>query len=91
MAPAEALLRLRDGGVDWKVIEGETVVLDLEGSRYFSINATGTLLWPLLAEGATRTQLVDAVTARWDVDADAARRDVDAFCVELDAAGLLER
>lgn len=91
MASAGPLLRLRDGGVDWKVIEGETVVLDLAGSRYFSINATGTLLWPLLAEGATRAQLVDAVTARWDVADDAARRDVDAFCADLDAAGLLER
>lgn len=91
MASSERRLRLRDGGVDWKVLEGETVVLDLEGSRYFSINTTGTLLWPLLAEGATRAQLVEAVTARWKVPATDARRDVDAFCAELDAAGLLER
>ena len=90
MASAERRLRLRDGGVEWRVLEEETVVLDLQGSRYFSINDTGTLLWPLLAEGATRAQLVDAVTGRWDVSGADAGRDVDAFCAELEAAGLLE-
>ncbi|MDP1847286.1 MAG: PqqD family protein [Solirubrobacteraceae bacterium] len=91
MGPAEGRLHLRDGGVDWKVLEDETIVLDLRGSRYFSINATGTLLWPLLAEGATRAQLVAAVTGRWEISAADAGRDVDAFCAELEAAGLLER
>jgi hypothetical protein len=76
--------------VDWKVLEDETIVLDLRGSRYFAINATGTLLWPLLAQGATRAQLVEAVTGRWDVSPADAGRDVDAFCAELEAAGLLE-
>jgi len=90
MAPAERRLRLCDGGVEWKMLDGETVVLDLQGSRYFSINATGTLLWPLLADGATRAQLVEAVTGRWDVSAADAARDVDGFCAELEAAGLLE-
>jgi len=88
---AERRLRLRDGGVEWRVLEDETVVLDLRGARYFSINATGTLLWPLLADGATRAQLVDAVTQRWDVTRQAAADDVDAFCAELEAEGLLER
>ena len=87
---SERRLRLRDGGVEWRTLEDETVVLDLQGSRYFAINATGTMLWPLLAEGATRAQLVEAVTQRWDVTGDAAARDVDAFCGALEAEGLLE-
>ena len=87
----ERRLRLRDGGVEWRRLEDETVVLDLQGSRYFAINATGTLLWPLLAEGATRAQLVEAVTQRWAIAEDAAGRDVDAFCGELEAEGLLEQ
>jgi len=87
----ERRLRLRYAGVEWRTLEDETVVLDLQGSRYFAINATGTLLWPLLAQGATRAQLVEAVTQRWDVAEDAAARDVDAFCGGLEAEGLLER
>ncbi len=67
MAAGEPRLRLRDGGVEWKALEDETIVLDLQGSRYFAINATGTLLWPLLADGATRAQLIEALTGRWGV------------------------
>lgn len=84
-------LRLRDDGMEWRTLEDETVVLDLQGSRYFAINATGTLLWPLLAQGATRAQLAAAVQERWDVGEDQAARDVDAFCADLEAEGLLER
>jgi hypothetical protein len=90
MAGSEHRLRLRDGGVQWRTLEDETVVLDLRGSRYFAINATGTLLWPLLAEGATMRQLVTAVRERWGVDDEQATQDVAAFCAALDAEGLLE-
>jgi len=90
-AADEGRLRLRDAGMEWRTLEDETVVLDLQGSRYFAINDTGTLLWPLLAQGTTRTALIAAVTERWEVGAGQAARDVDAFCAELDAAGLLER
>jgi hypothetical protein len=90
-AADEGRLRLRDAGMEWRTLEDETVVLDLQGSRYFAINDTGTLLWPLLAQGTTRTALIAAVTERWEVGDEQAARDVDAFCAELDAEGLLER
>lgn len=66
-------------------------MLDLDGSRYLAINDTGTLLWPLLAKGATRAQLIAAVTERWSVETSQATQDVDAFCRALDEQGLLER
>jgi hypothetical protein len=87
---AERALRLRDPGVEWRILENETVVLDLDGSQYFAINRTGTLLWPLLAQGTTRTQLVETLTKTCAVEAPEAARDVDAFCSRLDDAGLLE-
>jgi hypothetical protein len=89
-APQEQRLRLRDSGLEWRVLEDETIVLDLDGSRYLAVNDTGTLLWPLLVSGATRAELVDAVTARWDVDAGQAARDVEAFCRALADEGLLD-
>lgn len=91
MAPPERHLRLRDRGLEWRVLEDETIVLDLEGSRYLAINDTGTLLWPLIVEGATRAQLVAAVTERWSIETSQATQDVDAFCRALDENGLLER
>ena len=91
MPDAERHLRLRDRDLEWRVLEDETIVLDLEGSRYLAINDTGTLLWPLLAEGATRSELIEALTTGWDIEESRATRDVDAFCGALDAEGLLER
>jgi hypothetical protein len=73
------------------VLEDETVVLDVRRSFYLSINRTGTLLWPLLVEGATRTQLVTSLTGKWGVEQTQAQADVDAFCARLEAEGLLER
>jgi hypothetical protein len=86
----ERALRLRDPGVEWRILEDETVVLDLDGSQYFAINHTGTLLWPLLAQGTTKTQLVETLTTTCAVEAHEAARDVDAFCARLDSAGLLQ-
>jgi hypothetical protein len=86
----ERALRLRDPGVEWRILEDETVVLDLDGSQYFAINHTGTLLWPLLAQGTTKTQLVETLTTTCAVEAHEAARDVDAFCARLDGAGLLQ-
>jgi hypothetical protein len=91
MDTPERPLRLRDRGLEWRVLKDETIVLDLKGSRYLAINDTGTLLWPLLVAGATRAQLVDALVAKWDVEPGEAGRDVDAFCRALDDEGLLAR
>lgn len=91
MDTPERTLRLRDRGLEWRVLRDETIVLDLEGSRYLAINDTGTLLWPLLVAGATRTQLVEAVTVRREIEPGQAARDIDAFCRALDDEGLLAR
>ena len=89
MAREERILRLRDEGLHWRVLENETVVLDTTGSRYLTINATGTLLWPLLARGATTAQLIEALRDTWPIPEDAAARDVAEYCALLDAEGLL--
>lgn len=87
---SERALRLRDPGLEWRILEDETVVLDLAGSQYFAINHTGTLLWPLLAQGTTKAQLVETLTKTCAVEPHEAARDVDAFCARLDGAGLLD-
>jgi hypothetical protein len=90
MASAERRLRLRGSGLDWRVLEDETVVLDLDRSRYIAINRAGSALWRMLADGATRGQLVAALTRECDVEEPEATRDIDAFCARLAAEGLLD-
>lgn len=84
-------MRLRGRELTWRDVEGEIVALDLATSVYFSSSGSGAVLWHLLARGATREQLAEALVGRFGIDPARARGDVDAFLAELDEHGLVER
>ena len=83
-------LRLRSSDLEWRLIEGEIVVLDLGRAEYLVVNDTGAVLWPMLVEGATREELIASIVATHDVDVAAAAADVDAFVDSLATQALLE-
>jgi hypothetical protein len=84
------LLRLRSSDLSWRELDEEIVVLDLEGAEYLSVRGAGRTLWPLLANGATKPQLIAAITAEYEVDDETAARDVDAFVAELRQKGFID-
>ena len=51
---------------------------------------TDAAIWLLLADGATRAQLVEAILERFDVERTLAGDDVQAFLDELRARDLVE-
>jgi hypothetical protein len=71
-------------------VEDELVALDLRTQSYLGVNRVGAAIWPLLADGATREQLVDAILERFDVEPARAGNDVQAFLDELQARDLVE-
>lgn len=83
-------MHLRSNSIAWNAVGDNVVVLDLASSTYFSTNATGTLLWQLLASGTDRADLVRALIERFAVDQATAERDVDAFLADLERAQLLD-
>ncbi len=89
MAVAE-LLKIDRTAVEWRQVDDEIVALDLRDSMYLGINASGTVLWPLLAEGATRHELVSALVETYEIDEAQAAGDVDAFVTSLRDRELLE-
>jgi Coenzyme PQQ synthesis protein D (PqqD) len=89
MTEENDVMRLRPDSVAWNAVGDDVVVLDLASSTYFSTNSTGTLLWKLLAAGANRSELVNALVDRFGVDQKTVERDVDAFLADLEAAQLL--
>lgn len=82
-------IRLRPGGLSSRALGDEVVVLDFDGSQYFTIRGCGVVLFDLLHEERAPDELVAAVVARFDVDEATARRDVDGFLDELARLGLL--
>jgi len=72
------------------VVEGEAVLLDLEGRRVLGLNPVGSFVWGLLDGSRAPTDLAGAVAARFGIGADRARADVDAFLADLHGRGLID-
>jgi coenzyme PQQ synthesis protein D (PqqD) len=85
------VIKLVSDRLEWREIDGEIVALDTEASKYLAGNHTAGALWPRLAAGATRDELLEALLARFDVDAETASRDLDTFLRSLEERGLIER
>ncbi len=83
-------LRLRSDAVAWREVDGEVIALGLESSTYFGTNASGSLLWKRLAEGTTRTELVDELVATFGLEQRHAEADVESFLDDLRGRGLLQ-
>jgi hypothetical protein len=82
--------RLCEDAVEWRLVEGEVVAVDLRAGEYLAVNPSGAVLFPALAKGAARDELAALLTDRFDVAADAALADVDAFLGVLDQRGLVQ-
>jgi Coenzyme PQQ synthesis protein D (PqqD) len=73
--------------------DGETVLLDTVRGRYHTLNAVGTRVWELLADGTTLEEIVGTVRREYDVPlvggVDPVEPDVTTLLTHLRAAGLL--
>jgi hypothetical protein len=83
--------RLRPEAVAWREVDGEVIALGLESSTYFGTNASGSVLWRRLAQGATRAELIEALMTEFGLEQAQARTDVDVFLDDLRRRDLLAR
>lgn len=84
-------LRLCREHVEWRLVEGEIVALDLRDSTYFAINATGAVLWQPLIDGTDRARLATTLVEHYGIEEGRALADVDAFLAMLEEHQLLDR
>jgi hypothetical protein len=89
--PAETTFRLREIGLTWRRVGDEVVALDTGRSVYLAVNRTAAALWPALAEGSTRRQLLSIALARFQVEPERAATEIDFLLADLAARGLLDR
>jgi hypothetical protein len=83
-------VRLDEATMSWTRTDDGIVVLNLETSRYLSINLTGQVLWDRLLGGTEPEELVAALIDAFEISRDQARTDVDAFLGALRSNGLLQ-
>ena len=80
--------RIRED-VLWNKVEGDVVILILESGMYFSLGELGSRFWELIAEGVSREDAVQRLTAEYKVDASQLESDLDALLRDLSIEGLV--
>ena len=61
------------------VLGEETVLLDPDSGIYYGLDAVGSRIWGLLAQGATEHEIVRALLLEYQVDCVQVRDDVEQF------------
>ncbi len=76
--------------IDTALDTGETVLLHLESTTYYSLNTTGTQIWQGLKQGLSLQEISQRLQAVFDVDAVRAERSVLALVRELSLQQLVQ-
>jgi hypothetical protein len=71
------------GEVVVRDLGGEAILLDLDTSTYFGLDAVGTRIWHLLAEHQSTDTIVPLLLQEFDVDEHQLRLDVDTLVMQL--------
>ena len=76
--------------IEWRETDGEVTLLDTRVSECVALNQAGSLLWPSIAEGASRDHLAGMLVGRFGISTEQASADVEAFLVDLTHRGFLQ-
>jgi hypothetical protein len=66
-----------------------TILLDVANGYYYSCDDVAGLIWALVCDERSVTQIVEAVVAQYDVSPSRATRDIEAFLSDLANAELI--
>ena len=73
-----------------RLVEDETVLLDIASGMYFGLDGVGKRIWESIADGLSLGDAVSVITAEFEVDDTQAQADVIEFATELVSRGLLD-
>lgn len=71
-------------------IAGESVLLNLDGGRYFGLDNVGTDMWKALTTSASIAHALAQLTMLYDADADAVKSDLENLVSRLAEYGLIK-
>jgi hypothetical protein len=83
------VLRLRGAPIIHDTIDNETIAINQQTGRYYSLEGPAAAAWQELESGTTAAALTERLAERYDVDPDVARDQVDGFLGELLGEGLI--
>lgn len=75
----------------WRVVDDEAVIVNIESSYYYGLNQTGTFIWSLLTgEALSADEIVERVSAAFNISAAEIAGDVRRVLSELTSENLLK-
>ena len=75
--------KTNDAKVISEMLDGETILINLETGNYYSMNDSGSAVWSLLKAGATADRLRATLLRRFTVEEKVAARDAAVFLAGL--------
>jgi len=76
--------------VPWRIIEGEAIVVDIDGGEIIHLNETGAVVWKNLDGKTDVSGIVDHVCEEFDVEKNIAETDVTEFLKTLTEKKVVE-
>ena len=86
----DQLLYKRSPGSVSTVLDGETVILDVESGVYSGLNEVGTVVWTMLEKQATFAAMRDAILNEFEVSPEECSQNLYSFLKELVDNKLIE-
>jgi hypothetical protein len=71
-------------------VAGESVLLNLDGGRYFGLDDVGTDMWKALTTSSSIGEALAQLAAQYDADTALLRRDLESLIDRLIEHGLLK-
>jgi hypothetical protein len=70
------------------VLNGETLILDVQGNRIYHLNITASHVWHEYSDEGSSQQIAETMASAFEIDLDTAEHDVERILKELHALGL---
>jgi hypothetical protein len=81
----------RRSDLNYRTIEGETVILNRKEGCLHQLNPTASFIWDCCDGNWNIAEIVDRLAGAYEVDASTARKDVEEVISNLRNSNLLER
>src|SRR2546422_7400645 len=76
-------LQPREEEIAAKVIDGETIMINLANGVYYSMDKVGALIWEMIEGKHTLEKMIATIHARYDVSREQVQTDIERLVAEL--------
>ncbi len=88
--PAADLLPIPHPDVVARQVGDDVVLVHLDTSQIFALNATGARFWEFLNDGKSRVEIEETIESEYDVSRDEVKASIDALLADLLAESIVQ-